>query len=306
MRGTVEWQTGELIKVIFVAGAKKEERVDKYHINYQCVASFETMKTYRSVWNNLGRWLKEHWGIGDFEQITSEHIEEYMLYKIEYYPSKQYLEKISSSLGKLETALHRFTFQKYGEAKVYDFQTRQIQLNLAKNLKQVYNGYQNRTYQDPKKIIDALNNPLHKIAASIQLSGAARSEGVTLIKASQLKGYRVDSITKNTIGVITTKEKGGKEGDVFIEMATYQALEQIIKNEGKFKISYKAYAQDILTTCQKLNITCHGSHGFRWTAAQRRVREYQSAGYSYEEALQGVSWEMKHYRASITSHYLGC
>ena len=34
-----------------------------------------------------------------------------MDYKIEYYPSKQYLEKISAALGKLEIALK--TFQKY-------------------------------------------------------------------------------------------------------------------------------------------------------------------------------------------------
>ena len=46
-------------------------------------------------------------------------------------------------------------------------------------------------------------------------------------------------------------------------------------------------------------------HGFRWTFAQNRVREYQNNGYTYEQALQGVSWEMKHYRASITEHYLG-
>ncbi len=31
----------------------------------------------------------------------------------------------------------------------------------------------------------------------------------------------------------------------------------------------------------------------------------QKHGYSYEQALQGVSWEMKHYRANITERYLG-
>ena len=72
-----------------------------------------------------------------------------------------------------------------------------------------------------------------------------------------------------------------------------------------YKIFYQEYIDDIKATCHKLNIPHHGSHGFRWTFAQNRVREYQNHGYTYEQALQGVSWEMKHYRASITEHYLG-
>ena len=43
----------------------------------------------------------------------------------------------------------------------------------------------------------------------IQLEGGARSEGVTLIKQEQLKGYKIDDITKQTVGVVETKEKGG-------------------------------------------------------------------------------------------------
>lgn len=305
MRGSVDWQTAELTKVIFVEGAKKEERVDSLHPYFQCVASYKTMETYRAVWKIFGHYLKEQWQIKDFEQITGEHIESHVLYKIEYYPSKQYLEKISAALGKLEIALKRYTLQKYGEARHYDFKVRQIQLNLARNLDRVYDGYHNRVYKDPKKLIDSLSDPKHRIAASMQVSGAARSEGVCLIKAEQLHGYKVDSITQKEIGVIETREKGGKVGDVYVESKTYRQIEEIIEKEGKFKINYKCYAEDIRNTCTKLKIECHGSHGFRWTAAQRRVREYQMAGYTYEEALQGVSWEMKHFRSSITEHYLG-
>jgi hypothetical protein len=38
---------------------------------------------------------------------------------------------------------------------------------------------------------------------------------------------------------------------------------------------------------------------------ERRMFEYAKAGYSYQDSLQQVSYEMKHNRASITSHYLG-
>jgi integrase len=96
-------------------------------------------------------------------------------------------------------------------------------------------------------------------------------------------------------------------GDVLISPKTYKRIEEYFlhKKTPVFKIRYQAYVDDIRETCKRLNIDPKGSHGFRWTFAQNRVREYQKHGYTYEQALQGVSWEMKHFRASITEHYLG-
>lgn len=305
MRGSIYYQTAELTKVIFVDGAKKEERVDPAHLNFQCVASFKTMETYRGVWNNFGHYLKEQWRIKDFEKIDSEHVQAYMAYKIEYYPTKQYLEKISAALGKLEIALTRYTTIKYGDAREYDFNIRQQTLNNARALNQVANAYHNRVYKDPHVLIGLLSSSNHQIGAMIQLDGGARAEGITLIKSHQLHGYKIDEVTGEDVGVIETKEKGGKIGDILVNIETYQKIEVIIKRDGKFKINYKAYTEEIRNVCRNNGIPCESTHGFRWTYAQRRVREYQMAGYSYEEALQGVSLEMKHYRASITEHYLG-
>jgi hypothetical protein len=305
MRGSIDWQTAELVKVIFVEGAKKEDRVNSNHSNFQCVSSFKTMETYRSVWKNFGHYLKEYWQIKDFEQIDSEHIQAYMVYKIEYYPTKQYLEKISAAIGKLEIALKHYSLQKYGVEKDYDFQIRQLHLTMAKSLNWVYDGYRNRVYTNPYALIASMTNPLHAIGASTQVQGGPRAEGICLIKAEQLHGYRIDNITGKEVGVIETKEKGGKIGDILVNIETYQQIEAIIKRDGKFKINYKAYAEEIRKVCNDHGVPCESSHAFRWTYAQRRVREYQKAGYSYEEALQGVSWEMKHFRSSITEHYLG-
>jgi integrase len=308
VRGSVYYQSSLLVKTIFVEGAKKEDRINPNHPHFGCVASYNTMATYKKVWDNCFNYLKEHWGIKNFELITSEHIQAYMDYKIEYYPSKQYAQKLNSALGKLEFALNIYSKEKYPHNPIiYDFKIRQDILNQARDLKLVANNYQNRTYSNPHIIIQNLSNPLHQLAATIQLQGGARSEGVTLIKPEQLKGHQIDDITKELVGVIETKEKGGKVGDILIHPTTYKKLEQyFIQNpNSNFKIKYQEYSSDIKNTCQKLNITPKGSHGFRWTFAQNRVRTYQKHGYSYEQALQGVSWEMKHFRASITEHYLG-
>jgi integrase len=307
MRGSVYHQTANLVKIIFIEGAKKEERVDPKHDYYQCIASFSTMDTYRRVWNNFFNYLREHWKIKNCELITEEHIEAYFEYKIEYYPSKQYAEKISSALGKLEVALNKYSKKMHEYPKNYNFQIRQNILNKARDFELVANNYLNRTYQNPLDIIESLSTIEHKIAAKIQLEGGARVEGIGLIRKEQLRGIKTDDISKKIKGIIETKEKGGKIGDVLISLSTYQKLEKYFKNSNTsiFKINYKQYIDDIKNACFLVGEKAKGSHGFRWTFAQNRVREYQKHSYTYEQALQGTSWEMKHFRASITEHYLG-
>ncbi len=307
MRGSVYYQTAQLAKVIFVEGSKKEQRIDPLHEYYQCVSSYKTMETYRNVWNNFFNYLREHWNLKNCELITTEHIVAYFEYKIEYYPSKQYAEKISAALGKLDVALSKYSKYMHDIPTIYDFKVRQNILDNARDLKLVANNYKNRTYQNPLIIINSLMSEKHKLAAFLQLEGGARVEGVALIKIEQLKGYTIDDISKEKKGVVETKEKGGKVGDILLTPETYQLLECYFTNNNLkvFKIKYQDYADDIKQACALSKEDAHGSHGFRWTFAKNRVREYQKHGFTYEQAIQGVSWEMKHFRASITKHYLG-
>ena len=305
MRGSVYYQTAELTKIIFQKGAKKEDKIDPQHSHYQKISSYNTMKSYRDVWNNFFNYLREHWLIKDCEKITSEYILAYIDYKVEYYPSKQYLQKIISALGKLEIALNHYSKTKYDVPIVYDFSIRNSLLSEAVNLKLVADNYHNRTYENPVELIENLSNPKHKIAAKIELEGGARIEACTLIKKEQLLGLTIDEIIKTKKGKIHTKEKGGKVGDVFIAVTTYESLQQEIEKNGVFKINRANYMKDIRYTAKKLNIVPEGSHGLRWNFAKNRLFEYANAGYTYEQSLLLVSKEMKHNRASITEHYIG-
>jgi len=304
MRGSIYYQTAELTKIIFQEGAKKQDRIDSKHIHYQKIASYNTMKSYRDVWNNFLNYLKEHWSVKDCEKIEEEHVLAYIDYKVEYYPSKQYLQKIISALGKLEIALNQYSKAKYDLQIVYDFSIRNSLLSEAANLKLVADNYHNRTYKNPMKLIKNLSNSLHKIAAFIELEGGARVEACTLIKKEQLLGFELDEITKNKKGVIYTKEKGGKEGKIFISMATYKSLTVEVESRGVFRINRANYMKDIRQTAIKIDVIPEGSHGLRWNFAQNRLFEYANAGYTYEQSLFLVSKEMKHNRASITQHYL--
>ena len=304
MRGSVYYQSSQLVKQIFQAGVKKEDKVNPNHEHYQFVSSYKTMESYRAIWNNFFNYLLEHWKLKDFEKIEPHHIQAYMDYKVEYYPSKQYLEKISAALGKLEIALKNFAKNIHNIDREYDFSIRQTILDEDRDLKYVSNNYHNRAYNNPLFLIENLKDPLHKIAAKIQYEGGARIEGVALIKKDQMMGIKVDSITNKEVGIVLTKEKGGKSGEVLVSIDTYTNLESYILEYDKFKINRQKYYNDIKQAAIASNETQEASHGLRWNFAKRRMFEYGKAGYSYEECLQQVSYEMKHNRASITQHYL--
>lgn len=304
MRGSVYYQTGLLAKAVFAQGAKKTERIDPNNLNYQKIASYRTLSTYREVWNNFLNYLKEHWGVKNAEEITGAMVADYLLYKIEYYPSKQYLEKMSSALGKLEMALKHFTLSQYGVVGEYDFSIRQEILDTTRNLDLVADNYHNRAYKDAELLIESLKDPFHRLAARIQYEGGARIEGISLIKPDQLCGIKHDPITKTEKGSIFTKEKGGKEGNVLVRIVTYIELEEHLKVNKTFKLDRQRYSHDIRSTCKRIGLNPEGSHGLRWNFAKRRLFEYAAAGFTYEQSLQLVSWEMKHNRASITEHYL--
>lgn len=263
------------------------------------------MESYRAIWNNFFNYLKEHWHLKNFEKIEAYHVQSYMDYKIEYCPSKQYVEKISAALGKLEIALKHFAKNIHGETREYDFSIRQSILDEARDLNYVANNYHNRAYKNPETLINALQNPLHLLAATIQYEGGARIEGVALIKQNQLLGRRFDAITNTEKGIIFTKEKGGKEGDVLVFLETYHVLKSYLSQNPLFKINRQAYYEDIKQSSQSCKESPEASHGLRWNFAKRRMFEYARAGYSFEQSLQEVSYEMKHNRASITKHYLG-
>ena len=305
MRGSVYYQSSQLVKQIFQEGAKKEDKINPNHEHYQMVSSYKTMESYRRVWNNFFNYLLEHWKIRNFEKISSEHVQAYMDYKIEYYPSKQYLEKISAAIGKLEIALKNFSKNIHNENREYDFSIRQTILNEARDLKLVANNYHNRAYKKPMLLISNLKNPINQLAAKIQLEGGARIEGVALIKPEQLLGIKIDKVTQVEKGIIYTKEKGGKQGEVLVSLKTYAELENYLSLNSKFKINRQDYYNDIKQAAIISKEVSEGSHGLRWNFAKRRMFEYAKAGYSYSDSLQEVSYEMKHNRASITEHYLG-
>ena len=303
MRGSIPFQVSLLVKSVFTAGAKKVDRIDPTHQDYRSVASFETMESYKKIWKDLGFFAKEVFGLRDLQQLSEAHISAFLEQKIASKISHQYLQKMVAALGKLETALKRLN-EAFGQSHHYDFFCRLSILRGARNEKLTDRTRENRAYREPEKVIERLEGP-DQLAARIQLSGGTRAEGVCLIKREQLLGTAEDEITGRTVGVIVTREKGGNEGEVLMDLQTYIALVEHLDEHGVFRIDYTRYAAAIRASCRSLGMKCHGTHGFRWNYARQRMIDLQKGGYRYEEAKQLVSYAMKHRRPDITCHYIG-
>ena len=74
MRGSIYYQTAELAKLVFKEGSKKKDRSNREHPDYQYVASFVTMQSYREVWNNFFIYLREQWDLNDCVKIREAHV----------------------------------------------------------------------------------------------------------------------------------------------------------------------------------------------------------------------------------------
>lgn len=337
MRGSIYFQTGALAKVLFIPGMSKSIQKLTGHLS-----NADTIETYREVWNELGIFFKDTFGIKDMQQLESKHIEAYMIAKSSQNITEQRFELISSAIGKLETALQKFDTKlrehTSSKPKEYDFSIRQSILNEAREQLLVKETSDEpkfaRNYEDPEALIGAITDEKYKLAAHIQYEGGARLEAVeridkhmtihtsklitnhlenimyeaindNLVKVPQLQGIKRDPYDNIEKGQLVTIEKGGKPGIVQISIPSYAKLQKFLEVNGVFEINIAKYRRALIKAVQETNQTYNGSHGLRWNFAQRRFQELQILGnLTYEQALQQVSWEMKHERAEITEHYL--
>jgi len=343
MRGTIEFQTGELVKVLFHPGLSKS-----FQKQTGLIANARTLKTYREIWNQLGNDAQEHFGLKNLQKLTPEHITHFMFQKVFQGVSEQYLETISSAIGKLECAL-KMLHQVFSEKEAtyafktdyaYDFSIRQSILNDARAHQLVIETSDDpnftRAYENPRALIDAIEDPALKLAATIQYESGSRLEGVTRIdefmevkthklkdnklsdiieyrkiddtysSINQLQGYEYDVYEGIQKGRLFDAEKGGKPGILLVSIETYQSLKAHLLKHSKFIIDPNEYRKALKKAAKSTGQKYNATHGLRWNYAQERFFKIQViGGLSYYQALQDVSWAMKHERADISEHYLG-
>jgi hypothetical protein len=267
------------------------------------IHSFGTRDTYLDKWQELGRFCKEEFRMRDLEKLTTDHVRQFLAYKIEMGVSYSHWSGNAAAFAKLENALNAYS-EKFNRGTSYNFRSAVNELRSEARLELPrFTG--TRNYDNPGRLIASICDSTHQLVARIQHESGLRVAGATNITAGQLKGLSKDAVTGKAVGLIDYKGKGGKAGTAQVSASTYQRLEKHIFEQGTLKVSVDAYRSSLKSSAQASGQEYNGSHGLRWNFAKERFSELQKSGIGYEKALGMVSNEMGHNRIEISEHYLG-
>jgi hypothetical protein len=265
------------------------------------IYSYGTAETYLDRWVECGKFAREEFGLKDMEKLNSEHIRSYLNSKIEEGVAHSTFQVTAASMEKLEVALNMYS-EKFERDNDYNFRgTVSEAREIASAELSRFSG--DRSYDDPRAVINALDNDNHRLAGSIQLESGCRVNETAKITAEQLRGIAHDNHTGKIVGQFEFVGKGGKENIGQMSPETYEKLMAHITENGSFQVSADAYRNDLKGASEQSEQQYNGTHGLRWCFAQARLSELQSHGISNLEAKGIISGEMGHNRVEITEHY---
>ena len=316
LRGSVDWQVNQVFlkSDIFRPGESKHLAKEAARAGGARswadiggvidIHSYATARTYKDVWHQFGHFAKDVLGVRDLEELRAEHVCSFLESCVAGGVRYSTFQKYAAALGKFERAFNLFAVNT-GSGKVYDFRSKfdSVRKEAARML---VRGDKTRAYKSPDFLISALGNESHGLIASIQLEGGARIYEASLIHGDQLEGLTVDEFTGKDVGLIRLDPgdtKGGKGRTISVGSDTYLKLRGYIEKHQEFRVNPNHYRKDLKNTAKITRQKYTGSHGLRWNFAQERLLELQKSGFTYEQCLQQVSWDMGHERADITLHF---
>lgn len=217
------------------------------------IYGIETGVKYQKIWTQLLVQTMEKYNISDIKELKAQHINSFLTSHSD--KAKKTLSSYISAVNKLETALN-WNSQKEKLHRNYDFQAvikKHDEVARAKVF-----DYKNRTYTDVPKLIENIDNSLHKFVAELQYITGARISEITHINISQLNGNK-----------LYYNSKGGKEMVKTLPTYIRNQLEDYCRlNNGLFTVNQGSYRHSLKKSAELTNQTYAGSHGIRWTYAK--------------------------------------
>jgi hypothetical protein len=285
------------------------------------VRSFGTWKTYKYEAHRLANFMQEM-GVTDLLDTVSvqncmkQYMENRLAHYVQMKRSRQTMETTLSALGKFEYAFNQYLNLHFPEHNRLETENTRMAL-YAKSKKQLCKSskiFDNRAYPDPIALIETMGDGTHQMQASLQYEGGLRTEGVGAPSNRRLKnplmldgmhGISTDPVTGKEIGIVSSKEKGGKVTEHYISTQTYQRLLKHIMKHGALESDYNSYVGAINQAAHATGqySAGRGSHGLKHNFAQERYLECITHGMSHEQALQQTSLETSHFRLRETLTY---
>lgn len=245
-----------------------------------------------------------------------DYLQEKLIYYVERKRSRQTMESLLAAMGKFEYAVNHYIVLHGIDAPPLDTEVLRLEFyaRSRKLLSKSSKLFDNRAYPDPVRLIAAISDGTFQLQASLQYEGGLRTEGVGApsnrrlknpLSLNGLRGIGNDPVTGNQVGIVSSKEKGGKTTEHYISTQTYQRLLEYIMNHGTLESDYNSYVEAINQAAQKTGqyVRGRGSHGLKHNFAQERYLECVAHSMTHEQALQQTSLETSHFRLRETLTY---
>lgn len=283
--------------------------------------SFGSWCCYRDKVHRFAGYMRSKGRLSILDTATvcedmTEYLQQVLASYVEKKRSRQTMETLLAALGKFEYALNQYVQQHRLDVPLLETQAMRHDFYVLsrKLLRKSSRLFANRAYPDPIRLIRWIRDPSFQLMASMQYEGGLRSEGVGApsnrgtknpLTSEGLLGIGSDPVTGALIGIVLSKEKGGKKTEHFVSIETYQRLERYITIHGKLEGDYPAYVAAINRAAGETGqyATGRGSHGLKHSFAQERYFECVAHGMTHEQALQQTSLETSHFRLRETLTY---
>lgn len=329
MRGSLKTQITAVLKCCTRIKESRHKQKQLHQGRSPYIHSMGTFdKTARRLWP-LQEWLRSR-AIKDLELLADNLVQEYLEHRLVHHleqgNSRQSFKVEVAALGNLERGLCLFSAMHRESPVDYDFSSaRKGFAAKARQLPKTTSEYENRALADPLALIAALEEPRHKLMATLQSRCGCRAEGVgapereysdgnplKIVNFSGTDGKLLptqkDPVTGEMVRPFWTKEKGGKVAWKYCPVSLARdVLNWIEAHPEGLGDSYSAYLAAINKAMSHTGQAARGkgTHALRFNFAQRRYRQCIAAGMGDEEAKHLVSQEMSHNRPDITERYYG-
>ncbi len=289
--------------------------------NPLCIRSFGAWRVYLYETHRFVEFmrLKGRGNILNIQEVRADRTD-YLTKQLDEYSkkkrSRQTMETILSALGKFEFAINRY-IEMHLPPSQPKLDTEQIRkdfyISSKKLLPKSSRKFDNRAYEDPIALIEALSNRTYQLQACLMYEGGLRTEGVGApsnqlknpLNQNSLRGIIPDPVSGAPVGIVSSREKGGKETEHYISVETYYRLKKYIEQHGKLESNYFAYISALTKAAKETNqhFPGRGSHGLKHGFAQERYQQCVAHGMTHEQALQQTSLETSHFRMTETLGY---
>ena len=293
---------------------------EKKTLSTGAIRSLGTWRAYRSEAHRFANYLqskniKDLRETGAVQQAAKEYMAERLTVARQQGHSHQTQQARASALAALERGFNRFFEQRGISLRLYFAESRSEYLALSREYLLQRQEYMDgtRAYPAPERLVAAIPSETHALQATLQYQSGMRSEGVGApsgkipnpLTAENLRGYGKDPVTGQQVGIVATKEKGGKWTSHFLPKATYDRLEAHLQRHGRLESKYQEYRNSIITASKLTGQYApgRGTHGLKTAFAKHRYAQCVKHGFSHEQAMQQTAWELSHNRWDITLIY---